>query len=169
MSLVGGAALQPVARRKLGGAILTTLGQLGEVTIALVAMLSLARIMVHAGMTQALAESAAGAAGSAWPVLAPLVGVLGTFVTGSATASNVLFTDLQVATADALDLPLLPILGAQGYGAAVGNIVCPHNIVAAGATVGLTGAEGDVLRRTLLPAVGYGVLGGLVILAIVSL
>ncbi len=61
------------------------------------------------------------------------------------------------------------MLGAQGYGAAVGNIVCPHNMVAAGATVGLTGTEGDVLRRTLLPAVGYGVLGGLVILAIVSL
>ncbi len=169
VSLVGGAVLQPVARRALGGAIRTTLGQLGGVTIALVAMLSLARIMVHAGMTQALAESAAGAAGSAWPVLAPLVGVLGTFVTGSATASNVLFTDLQVATADALDLPLVPMLGAQGYGAAVGNIVCPHNIVAAGATVGLTGAEGDVLRRTLIPAVGYGVLGGFVILAVVSL
>jgi lactate permease len=166
-AFLGGALLQqvgmPAVRRALG----TTVAQLGGVTIALVAMLSLARIMVHAGMTQSLAEAAAGAAGGVWPVVAPLVGVLGTFVTGSATASNVLFTDLQVATADALDLPLLPMVGAQGYGAAVGNIVCPHNIVAAGATVGLTGGEGDVLRRTLLPALGYAVAGGVLVLLLV--
>jgi lactate permease len=78
----------------------------------------------------------------------------------------VLFTDLQAATAEALDLDLLPMVGAQGYGAAVGNIVCPHNIVAAGATVGLTGGEGDVLRRTLAPAFGYAVAGGLMVWSI---
>jgi lactate permease len=166
-SFLLGAALQRVGVPALRTALGTTLGQLGGVTIALVAMLSLARIMVHSGMTEALAEAAAAAAGGAWPVLAPMVGVLGTFVTGSATASNVLFTDLQVATAEALDLPLLPMQGAQGYGAAVGNIVCPHNIVAAGATVGLTGGEGDVLRRTLIPAVLYALAGGLVLLVVV--
>jgi lactate permease len=162
-----GALLQRVGAPAVQRALGTTVAQLGGVTIALVAMLSLARIMVHAGMTQSLAEAAAGAAGGAWPVLAPMVGVLGTFVTGSATASNVLFTDLQVATADALDLPLLPMVGAQGYGAAIGNVVCPHNIVAAGATVGLTGGEGDVLRRTLLPALGYAIVGGVIVLLMV--
>jgi lactate permease len=167
VSFLGGAALQQVGAPAVRTALRTTLGQLGGVTIALVAMLSLARIMVHSGMTEALAEAAAGAAGGAWPMLAPMVGVLGTFVTGSATASNVLFTDLQVATADALELPLLPMQGAQGYGAAVGNIICPHNIVAAGATVGLTGGEGDVLRRTLLPAVLYALAGGVLLLLVV--
>jgi lactate permease len=162
-----GALLQRVGAPAVQRALGTTVAQLGGVTIALVAMLSLARIMVHAGMTQSLAEAAAGAAGGAWPVLAPMVGVLGTFVTGSATASNVLFTDLQVATAEALDLPLLPMVGAQGYGAAIGNVVCPHNIVAAGATVGLTGGEGDVLRRTLLPALGYATIGGILVLLMV--
>lgn len=167
VSFLGGAALQRVGVPALRAALSTTLAQLGGVTIALVAMLSLARIMVHSGMTEALAEAAAGAAGGAWPLFAPMVGVLGTFVTGSATASNVLFTDLQIATAEALDLPLLPMQGAQGYGAAVGNIICPHNIVAAGATVGLTGGEGDVLRRTLLPAVLYALAGGALLLLIV--
>ncbi len=166
ISFLGGAALQPVGTRALRTALGTTLAQLGGVTVALVAMLSLARIMVHSGMTEALAEAAAGAAGGAWPLFAPMVGVLGTFVTGSATASNVLFTDLQVATAEALDLPLLPMQGAQGYGAAVGNIICPHNIVAAGATVGLTGGEGDVMRRTLLPPVLYALAGGALLLLV---
>lgn len=53
-------------------------------------------------------------------VLAPLVGVLGTFVTGSTTSSNVLFTELQVATAEELALPQAPMVAAQGFGAAVG-------------------------------------------------
>lgn len=87
--------------------------------------------------------------------MAPLVGVLGTFVTGSATASNILFTDFQVATAESLGLPVPAMAGAQGAGAAIGNIVCPHNIVAASATVGLSGGEGDVLRRTALIALAY--------------
>ncbi|MDF1523448.1 MAG: L-lactate permease [Trueperaceae bacterium] len=82
-------------------------------------------------------------------------------VTGSATASNVLFSDFQLATARTLGLDPLPLLGAQGFGAAVGNIICPHNIVAAAATVQLSGQEGAVLRRTLGVALGYALLGGL--------
>jgi lactate permease len=164
VAFLGGAALQRVGVPAVREALSTTVRQLGGVTVALVAMLTLARIMVHAGMTAELAGAAAATAGPVWPVLAPVVGVLGTFVTGSATASNVLFTDLQVATAEALDLPLLPMVGAQGYGAAIGNIVCPHNIVAAGATVGLTGSEGEVLRRTIVPALGYALAGGLLVL-----
>ncbi|GGI07049.1 L-lactate permease [Egicoccus halophilus] len=164
LSFVGAALLTRAAPVAVRGALRTTFAQLGGVTVALVAMLSLARTMVHGGMTQSLAEAAAAAAGGAWPVLAPFVGVLGTFVTGSATASNVLFTDLQAATAEALELPLTPMVAAQGYGSAVGNIVCPHNIVAAGATVGLTGAEGDVLRRTMAPALGYALVGGFLLL-----
>jgi lactate permease len=117
--------------------------------------------MVHAGMIEELALLAATTAGAAWPLFAPFVGVLGTFVTGSATASNVLFSDFQLATARTLGLDPLPLLGAQGFGAAVGNIVCPHNIVAAAATVQLSGQEGAVLRRTIGIALGYALVGGL--------
>jgi len=95
------------------------------VIVALVAMLTLARVMVHAGMISKLAEASAMIVGQGWPLLAPAVGVLGSFVTGSATASNILFTDFQVATARALDLPVLQIVAAQGFGAAIGNMVCP--------------------------------------------
>jgi lactate permease len=69
-------------------------------------------------------------------------------------------TDLQSATAERLALPATVVLGAQAFGAAVGNIICPHNIVAAGATVDLGGAEGEVLRRTAPVALAYAVLGG---------
>jgi lactate permease len=140
--------------------------KLAPVTVALVAMLGLSRLMVYAGMVDALASAAALAAGAAWPLFAPFVGLLGTFVTGSATASNILFTDFQLATAERLELSVLALLGAQGFGAAVGNIVCPHNIIAAGATVNLTGKEGEVLRRTLGVALLYALLGGVLALLV---
>lgn len=143
--------------------------RLPAVVLALLAMLSIARLMVHAGMIETLAEAAARLAGGTWPLLAPLTGALGTFVTGSATASNILLTDFQLATASALALPAVWLAAAQGFGAAVGNIVCPHNIVAGNATVGLSGKEGPVMRRMLGPALLYAALGGILVAALVSL
>ncbi len=160
VSFLLGALAQRARTPTIGGALTTTVKQLIPVTIALLAMLLLARTMVRSGMTEELAVAAAGSAASAWPVLAPLVGVLGTFVTGSGTASNVLFTDLQVATAEQLGYPQLPLLGAQNFGASVGNAIAPHNIVAGGATVGLTGSEAEVMRRTIGFSLVYGLLGG---------
>jgi lactate permease len=144
------------------------LRRLGPVALALVAMLALSRVMVYAGMIEVLAESTADLAGGAWPVFAPSVGMLGTFITGSATASNILFTDFQESMALQLGVSVLPMIGAQGFGAAVGNIICPHNIIAAGATVGLAGQEGEVLKRTLWPALGYSLLGGVLVFLFVA-
>ena len=161
LGFVAGALIQRPRRRDVFSALARAGAQLRPVAVALVAMLGLSRLMVHAGMIEELALLAATTAGAAWPLFAPFVGVLGTFVTGSATASNVLFSDFQLATARTLGLDPLPLLGAQGFGAAVGNIICPHNIVAAAATVQLSGQEGAVLRRTLGVALGYALLGGL--------
>ncbi|QSB13083.1 L-lactate permease [Natronosporangium hydrolyticum] len=155
-----GALVQRAPLRQVRGAAATATGQLGWVLVALVAMVTIAFTMSQSGMTAQLAEAAAGA-GPWWPLLAPAVGALGTFVTGSATASNVLFTEFQQSTAETAELPVLPLLGAQGFGAAVGNIICPHNIVAAAATVGLSGQEGRIMRVTLPVALGYVALGGL--------
>jgi len=133
------------------------------VVVALVGMLAVARLMVHAGMVDSLAAAVASAGGDGWPVLAPMIGVLGTFVTGSATASNILFTDFQAETAELLGLPLLLMVAAQCFGAAVGNMVCPHNVIAGAATVGLAHREGEVLRRTVLIGIGYGAAGGVLV------
>lgn len=159
IAFAAGAVIQRTSLQTVRDAFWTATGRLGGVVVALVAMVTIARTMSRAGMTTELAIAAA-TTGAAWPIFAPAVGALGTFVTGSATASNVLFTELQESTARAAELPVDPLLGAQGFGAAVGNIICPHNIVAAAATVGLTGREGEVLRRTLPIAALYVALGG---------
>lgn len=139
--------------------------RLVPVSLALFAVLAMARLMVHSGMIIALAEGAAQT-GAAWPLIAPFIGALGTFVTGSATASNILFSDFQVTTAEALSLAPVLMLAAQGFGAAVGNIICPHNIIAGGATVGLKGQEGDVLARTSVACLVYAIAGGCAVLVL---
>jgi lactate permease len=148
----------------IGAALGAAIARLLPVALALLVMLTLSRLMVHAGMIDALAAAASGT-GPAWPLIAPLIGVLGTFITGSATASNVLFTELQVSTAARLGLPATALAAAQGFGAAVGNIVAPHNIIAGSATVGLTGREGEVLRLTAWGCLVCAGLGGAVAFA----
>jgi lactate permease len=160
--LILGAVVQRLPLRAPAAAFRGALGQVGPVVIALVAMLGLSRVMVAAGMIDTLAEAASDIAGDGWPLLAPAVGALGTFITGSATASNILFTDFQAATAKTLGMPGLPLIGAQGFGAAAGNMIAPHNVIAAAAVVGETGNEGATLRTTLWVALGYLAAGGVV-------
>ncbi len=159
-----GACWQRAAGGQIKSAMIKAARQLGPVTLALLAMLTLSRLMVHATMIDTLAIAAAATAGPLWPMVAPFVGALGAFVTGSATASNILFCDFQHATATNLKLPTLLMAGAQGFGAASGNMFCPHNIIAGSATVGIAGQEGAILRRTLWPCLIYTMLGGLLAL-----
>jgi lactate permease len=136
------------------------------VALALVSVLLLARLMVHSGMIEMIALAAANSFGSYWPLVSPAVGALGSFITGSGTASNILFGELQLATAGAVGLSPLLIAAAQGFGAAVGNIITPHNIVAGAATVGLVGREGEVLRKTLPICLVYAGAGGVLVLGL---
>ena len=146
-------------------AVTAAVRRLVPVALALFAMLAIARLMVHAGMIEALAATATRT-GRAWPLLAPSVGAIGSFVTGSATVSNILLTDLQEAAAAGLGLPLLALIAAQGFGAAVGNCVALHNIITGAATVGLQGREGDILRKTGPLCLEYLALGGVVVLTV---
>ena len=167
MSFVIGGLLQGHSPTSIACAATRAARRLAPVVIGLFAMLALSRLMVHADMIQSLAEAAA-TLGPAWPFFAPFIGVLGTFVTGSATSSNILFSNFQEATATSLALPVATLQGAQNFGAAVGNIVCPHNIIAGGATVGLAGREGEVLRKTAVACLTYAAAGGLLIVWLVK-
>jgi len=142
------------------------LRRLPQVAIALVSVLTLARFMVHGGLIDALAVGATGLFGQAWPLAVPLVGALGSFVTGSGTASNIIFANFQVAAADAVTLPHWLALAGQSLGSAIGNIMAPHNIVAGTATVGLVGHEGKALSRTAPICLAYALAGGAIVLGV---
>jgi lactate permease len=116
-----------------------------------------------ASMPLAMAEYAAGGVGGVWPLFAPVVGALGAFIAGSNTVSNLMFSAFQHGVALRLDMASMSIVALQAVGAAAGNMIAIHNVVAASATVGLLGREGETLRKTILPTLYYlaatGVLG----------
>ena len=114
-------------------------------------------------MPIAMAEWVSLNVGAVWPFFAPFIGALGAFIAGSNTVSNLMFSLFQHGVASALGVSAAMIVALQAVGAAAGNMIAIHNVVAASATVGLLGQEGATLRRTILPTIYYlvatGVLG----------
>jgi lactate permease len=120
-------------------------------------------------MPIAMAEWAAENVGSVWPLLAPTIGALGAFIAGSNTISNLMFSLFQFSIADELSISGSMVVALQAVGAAAGNMIAIHNIVAAAATVGLLGREGALLRKTIIPLVYYVLASGLLGLAAIYL
>jgi len=112
-------------------------------------------------MPIAMAEWAAANVGAAWPLLAPSIGGLGTFIAGSNTVSNLMFSLFQFSIAEQLLISGTLVVALQAVGAAAGNMIAIHNIVAASATVGLLDREGALLRKTVIPTLYYVLATGL--------
>lgn len=139
--------------------------QLAGAGIALLFALPLVRVFINSGtdfnssglasMPLTLAEGASALAGDAWPLAAPWIGALGAFVAGSNTISNLTFSLFQFSTAEQIGVSPEIVVATQAVGGAAGNMITIHNIVAASATVGLLGREGDLIRKTIIPTVYY--------------
>ena len=89
----------------------------------------------------------------AYIVIAPLIGVLGSFMSGSNTVSNTLFSSLQFETATLVGLPQVIIVALQNNGGAIGNMVSVNNVVSACATTATNGNEGKIIRTNILPCI----------------
>ncbi len=121
------------------------------------------------GMPIVMAEWVASRVGNVYPLFAPSIGALGAFIAGSNTVSNLMFSFFQFGVAERLAMPTTFIVALQAVGAAAGNMIAIHNVVAASATVGYLGKEGLILRKTIIPTLYYitlvGILGLVVVLA----
>ena len=144
--------------------------QLAGTAVALLFAVPLVRVLIQSGpdlnasglssMPVTLAEGAAAVSGSSWPFIAPFIGALGAFVAGSNTVSNLTFSQFQFSTGNAIGVNPEQVVVAQAVGGAGGNPIAIHNIVAASATVGLLGREGDLLRKTILVTLYYCIAAG---------
>ncbi len=112
-------------------------------------------------MPIAMAEWVAGNVGQVWPLFAGATGALGAFIAGSNTVSNLMFSAFQFGVAERLAMSTAMIVALQAVGAAAGNMIAIHNVVAASATVGLLDREGATLRKTVLPTLYYLLVLGL--------
>jgi lactate permease len=112
-------------------------------------------------MPIAMATWVAENVGNVWPMFAPTIGALGAFIAGSNTVSNLMFSLFQHGVATQLAISGAMVVALQAVGAAAGNMIAIHNVVAASATVGLLGQEGATLRKTILPTLYYLAVVGL--------
>ncbi|ASX11679.1 L-lactate permease [Aeromonas dhakensis] len=119
-----------------------------------------------ASMPVTTANFAAGLVGEFFPALSATIGALGAFIAGSNTVSNMMFSQFQFEVAQTLGVSTAAMLALQAVGAAAGNMIAIHNVVAASATVGLLGREGATLRKTALPTLYYLLATGLIGLAL---
>ncbi|OPA72015.1 hypothetical protein BB381_00230 [Campylobacter pinnipediorum subsp. caledonicus] len=122
-------------------------------------------------MVKIMAKFFADLSGQGYIIVSPLIGILGSFFSGSNTVSNILFGGLQYETASLVGLNTQVILALQNVGGSIGHMVCINNIVAVCATVGLLGkGEGRLLTYSLLPCLFYTVLAvgvGYVLLGVI--
>ncbi|KGI84162.1 hypothetical protein JY98_13005 [Exiguobacterium mexicanum] len=147
----------------------TTLGVVGT-AITLAASVPMVRIFIHsenggaglASMPVELATAAADTFGGVWPLVAPWIGALGAFVSGSATFSNMMFSSLTTNVAESVGLNETLALSMQMAGANAGNMICVLNVVAVASVAGLLGKEGTIIRYTLMPMIYYVTATGLV-------
>ena len=150
-----------------------SLKQIASAAIAIAFGVALVQIMKNSatesmkGMMTIMAEFLSDLAGQAYIVIAPFIGVLGAFISGSNTVSNILFTNLQYDTALNLQLSTVAIVALQVVGGAIGNITCINNVVAACATVGTTGSEGKIIKTNIIPMILYTLVALLTVVVLV--
>lgn len=142
--------------------------------VVLITSVAMVRIFINSEVNAAglesmpieLANLLAATFSRAWPLAAPWVGALGSFISGSVTFSNLMFSLLQFGVAQQTGLPPTVVLTAQVLGAMAGNIICVVNVVAAASVVNLLGQEGAVIRLALRPATFYALGAGLLALLV---
>lgn len=152
----------------------TSLLTIAGTAVTLFAAVPMVRIFINSGVNGAgldsmpieLARLVADMVGGTWPLVAPLIGSLGSFIAGSATFSNLMFSLFQFSVAQEVGLPERLILALQALGANAGNMICVVNVVAAASVVGLLNKEGQIIRFTLLPMLYYTLWAGIIGLAV---
>lgn len=118
------------------------------------AVVALAYVMGDSGQTLALGMFIAGA-GASYAFLAPVLGWIGTYVTGSDTSANILFSGLQSSVGSQIgpgshlgveDMRRL-LVGSNAAGGVVGKMISPQSLTIAATAIGLSGSESVILRK----------------------
>lgn len=128
--------------------------KMGTISIILFPSLAITQLMLSSGseMPSMVASMSTlfTKTGAAYPILSPFIGVVGTFITGSTTVSNIIFSSVQYNAAENLSFSKEIILAMQLNGASLGNAICLFNIIAAAAVAGVSKYV-SILHKTIVP------------------
>lgn len=170
-----------LGRGRIGASIVapvkTVLRKVARPYLALLLVLAFVQIFIYSDESGALtampvviAEGISTISGAFWPFVVPFVGALGSFLAGSATVSNLIFSGLQYDIALQLSLEPSVLLSLQTIGASSGNMIALHNIVAALAIAGISESQSHrVIRANIIPLLILLIAAGVMGLAITLL
>ena len=175
LGAVIGGMIQGLSFGRLMKMLAKTAVNLQKTALTICCLVALAMLMNNTGMTLAIATGLVAVTGSAYPFFAPLIGSIGTFVTGSATSANILFGKLQAAAAGQLrlvnDAQFFGVSGnetnwlaaANCAGSEGGKLLSPHSIAIATAACDMEGQDGDIMRKTMPFAIFWILMNGLMV------
>lgn len=142
-----GALIQGMKVGEIFGVLGEVIKGIGKTAVTIASIVALAKVMGYAGMTSAIAVALVKLMGPVYPLIAPVIGALGTFVTGSDTSSNILFAKLQYSAAQTLGVNKTWVVANNMVGATAGKMISPQSIAVASTAIGQEGSEGEILKR----------------------
>jgi lactate permease len=140
-----------------------TIKQMYKTIITMIGVLGCAKIMSHSGMISDISFFFVAILGSYYPLAAPLIGALGTFVTGSGTSSSVLFGTVQLEAAQTIGANEYWLVGANSLGVSAGKMLSPQSIAIGCAACGLKGKDGEIMSKIFKYAFGYLIVMSLIV------
>jgi lactate permease len=154
---------------EMGAAWRRSVEQVAPAALTLIIAVSMTQVMIQSqtntadllGMMEALSRALAIGAGGLLPLISPWIGAIGSFMTGSNTSSNILFSVLQYNAAETVELSRTVVVSLQNVGGGLGNMVSVLNVAAICGVVGITGREGDLLRKAIVPMALFALFAGL--------
>lgn len=147
-----GGKVQGASFGEMLGVLGKTFVNLRFTIVTIICVIATAKVMGYSGMTSEIADTAVAATGTAYPTVAALIGSVGTFITGSATSSCVLFGKLQTDAAIAIGATPAAqawITAANAAGACAGKMVSPQSIAIAVAAIGVQGVESELMKSAV--------------------
>ncbi|MBV4205505.1 L-lactate permease [Bacteroides salyersiae] len=158
-----GGLIQGAGVKEMFTVLWHTVKQLKKTFITVICLVGLSTIMDTAGMIAVVATALATATGSLYPLFAPVIGCLGTFITGSDTSSNILFGKLQASVAGHINVSPDWLSAANTVGATGGKIISPQSITIATSASNQQGKEGEILKAAIPYALAYVVITGVIV------
>lgn len=140
-----------------------SLVQLRKTIVTVICLVGFSSIMETAGMINHLAVALSSATGAFYPLFAPAIGAIGTFLTGSDTSANILFGKLQAGVASHIGVDPTWLSAANTAGATGGKIISPQSIAIATSACNQQGQEGNILKSAVVYAVAYVVITGVIV------
>jgi len=126
-----------------------TIAESKYMCVTVITIIAMAKIMDYSGMTHAIALTLVAVFSVFYPLVAPLIGMFGVFITGSNTTCSILFGNLQASAAGAIGADPSWIVSSNLSAAALGKMISPQSVAVGIRIGGLEGREGDVIRQTL--------------------